>query len=142
MACDLIVASKNARFGFPEIRIGLSPGGGFRKLLGNVGPYKLKELLWTGEFLTAEELYRAGVINRVVEPENLLDEAKALANSVVGAWVAVKNVKRVINETMARIFSHRDSTEAFLTSLLFNTEDGKEGLKAFIEKRSPRMKGR
>jgi enoyl-CoA hydratase/carnithine racemase len=142
LACDMIVASKTAQFGFPEIKLGLVPGGGFRKLAALIGPYRAKEFLLTGKFISAEEAFRMGIVNRVVEPESLMREAMSLAQEIVGAWIAVEKVKHMVNKMFEYSFRLRDSYEADVTALLFNTEDAKEGLRAFVEKRKPEMRGR
>ncbi len=144
MNCDIIVASETARFGQPEINIGVMPGaGGTQRLTRIVGKYKAMEMVLTGAMISAEEAYRLGIVNKVVPAELYFQEAKKVAMEIAEkAPLAVKAAKQSVlkaNET-----SLRDGLEFERKSfyLLFSTEDQREGMKAFLEKRKPEFKGK
>jgi|ECHnycMinimDraft_1075156.scaffolds.fasta_scaffold00060_7 Enoyl-CoA hydratase/carnithine racemase len=142
LACDFIIASKEAEFGFPEIKLGLIPGGGFRKLLLYIGPNRTKEFLLTGKTIKADELMELGIVNKVVEKDKLIIEAKNFARNIIGAWISVEKVKSILNSTVNNAFGLRNSWEWDVTSMLFNTQDAKEGLEAFLSKRPPKFTGK
>jgi len=144
LACDLIVASQRAKFGLPEVNLGLVPGGGgVQKLLRIVGPYAAKELLMTGAYLSAEEGRALRFVNRVTEPERLLDEALALAQQIAEkAPLAVQGLKRLVNEGRdASLESAQAYDRAYLANL-FHSADAREGIAAFLEKRPPVFNGK
>jgi enoyl-CoA hydratase/carnithine racemase len=144
LACDLVVASSRAKMGLPEIHLGLLPGGGgTQKLARVVGRNRAKEFLMTGRNMTAQEGLELGVVNRVVEPEALLGEALGLAHELAErAPYAVREAKRLVNQGVE---SHVDvalSFEQAVLSNLYQTEDAREGIRAFVEKRRPDFQGR
>lgn len=142
MCCDIVVASENAKFSQPEVCLGVIPGfGGTQRLSRLVGKNKAKELIFTGGIIDANEALRIGLINIVVKHEALMDTAKEIAKKIKSnAPVAVKLSKELIN----RDFDLKDgiSLEADAFSMCFSTEDMKEGMSAFVEKRKPRFRGR
>ncbi|MEC0242882.1 enoyl-CoA hydratase/isomerase family protein [Paenibacillus dokdonensis] len=144
LACDLVIASDKAKFGLPEINLGLVPGGGgVQKALRAVGPYVAKEMLMTGRFLLAEEARELRIVNRVAAPEQLLDAAVAMAKDIAGkAPLAVQGLKKLVNEGRdASLESAQAYDRAYLANLFYSA-DAKEGISAFVEKRPPVFKGK
>lgn len=144
LACDLIVASEKAKFGLPEVKLGLVPGGGgVQKLARVAGPFVAKEITMTGRFVTAAEGLALGFVNRVAEPDSLPEATLALARSMASqAPLAVRVLKKLVNEGRdASLETAQAYDRAFLGSL-FHSEDAKEGIAAFVEKREPQFKGR
>jgi len=144
MACDMIVASETARFGQPEINIGVIPGaGGTQRLTRQLGKARAMELVLTGEYMDAQEAHARGLVNRVVPPELYLEEARKLARKIAGqAPVAVRLAKDAVLKAQDLSIEEGLDYERRLFYLLFATEDQKEGMAAFIEKRPPQWKGR
>jgi len=144
MACDLRIATENAVFGQPEIRIGVIPGaGGTQRLPRLVGVTKAKELLYTGDSIDANEAYRIGLVNKVVPVASLMDEAMKMASKIARQpGVALRMTKFAVNSGMNMDIKSAMSYEARCFEILFSTEDQKEGVKAFIEKRRPAFKDR
>lgn len=143
MLCDMIVASESAKFGQPEIKIGIMPGaGGTQRLTRAVGKALAMEMVLTGKFITAHEAHAAGLINRVVPDELYLDEAFKLAAEVA----AMSPISiRLAKESVLKAFETGLQEGLFFERknfyLTFTSEDQKEGMKAFIEKRKPDFKG-
>lgn len=144
MACDMIVAAENAQFGQPEINLGVIPGaGGTQRLTRAVGKALAMEMVLTGRFISAAEAHAAGLVNRVVPVEALLDEAKRLAREVAAkAPIAVRLGKEAVLKAFDTTLEVGLDHERRLFYLLFATEDKAEGMRAFIEKRRPEFKGR
>lgn len=144
MACDIIIASENAIFGQPEIKIGIIPGGGATQLLPrHIGEKKAKELIFTGDSISATEAERHGMINQVVPPDELKEAAYELVGKLLRrSPITLKLAKAAVNKSMEVGLSEGLSYELELFSLCFSTEDQKEGAKAFLEKRRPVFKGR
>jgi len=144
MACDMIVASETARFGQPEINIGVMPGaGGTQRLTRAVGKAIAMEMVLDGRMLTAEEAYRWGLVNRVVPVEVYLDEALGLAQSIAGrAPLAIRLAKEAVNNAFETYLADGLADERRAFYMLFATEDQKEGMAAFIEKRKAEWRGR
>jgi enoyl-CoA hydratase len=144
MLCDMIVASETAKFGQPEINIGVMPGaGGTQRLTRAVGKYRAMEIVLTGEPIGAQEAYQLGLVNRVVPVELFLEEAKRLAAVVATkAPVALRLAKEAVNKSQELSLAEGIDFERRLFYLLFSTDDQKEGMRAFIEKRKPEWKGR
>lgn len=144
MLCDMIVASETAQFGQPEINIGVMPGaGGTQRLTRAVGKVRAMEMVLTGKFINAEEAKIAGLVNKVVPVEVYLDEALKLATAVAEkSPIAVQLAK----ESVLKAFDSHLQEGLFFERknfyMLFATEDQKEGMNAFVEKRKPDFKGR
>lgn len=143
MACDLVVASETALFGQPEIKLGVMPGaGGTQRLPRAVGKALAMELILTGRYLTADEALRAGLINRVVPAAAYLQEALHLAAQIAGhAPMALMLAKQAVNQAFNSPLEDGLRFERKNFSLCFASADQKEGMKAFLEKRSPRFTG-
>jgi enoyl-CoA hydratase len=139
MACDIRIASEKAKFGQPEVKLGLIPGhAGTQRLARLVGVAKAKELIFTGEMIDAQEALRIGLVNRVVVPDVLLDEAKNVAKKIMEVGpTAVRIAKTVINRGVDANLTTANSYETEAFSILFSTAEAKEGMKAFLEKRRP-----
>ena len=144
MACDIIIASENARLGLPEVNVGVFPGGGGTQVLPRlVGEKRAKELILTGSLITAEEALRIGLVNRVVPAEKLKDTVIEIAEKLKAkSPVILKLAKTAINKSLETPLSIGLEAEKELFALCFGTEDQKEGAKAFLEKRAPDYKGR
>jgi len=144
MNCDLVVASDTARFGQPEIRIGVMPGaGGTQRLTRAVGQRKAMELLLTGDTMLAEEALRCGLINKVAPVELYLEEALKLARRIADQPpLAVSLIKQAVRKAQDLSLAEGLDFERQCFHLLFASEDQKEGMLAFQEKRSPQFKGR
>ena len=144
MTCDMIVASESARFGQPEIKIGVMPGaGGTQRLTRAIGKAKAMELILTGEFINADEALSMGLINKVVPVEIYLDEAAKLAAKIASmSPLAVQLAKDSINKTYEVGLYEGMQYERKNFYMLFATEDQKEGMNAFIEKRKADFKGK
>lgn len=143
MACDMIVASESARFGQPEINIGVMPGaGGTQRLTRAVGKAIAMEMVLNARFLSAEEALRYGLVNRVVPVEVTLEEAIRLGQEIAErAPVAVRLAKEAVNKAFETSLADGLEFERRLFYFLFATQDQKEGMRAFIEKRKPEWKG-
>ncbi len=144
MSCDLIVASETAKFGQPEITIGVIPGaGGTQRLAHAVGKALAMEMILNNRTLTALEAAQFRLVNRVVPVEQFLDEALKLAEEIAShAPIAVRAAKKMVNRAYELALAeglHEEKQEFYN---LFTTEDQKEGMNAFIEKRKPTWKGR
>jgi enoyl-CoA hydratase/carnithine racemase len=143
LACDLVIAADNARLGLPETKLGLVPGGGGTQRLPRlVGRMRATELMITGRFLTADEAFQWGIVNRVVPKDEILAGAAELAASVVAqAPEAVSIIKRIVREGADASLASALSLEQDATARLIVSDDGREGIAAFIEKRAPRFGG-
>ncbi len=144
MSCDMIVASETAKFGQPEINLGVMPGaGGTQRLTRAVGKTVAMEMVLNGRFLSADEAQRFGLVNRVVPVEQYLNEALKLANEIAErAPLAVRLAKEAVNNAFESFLSDGLAGERRAFYFLFGTEDQKEGMKAFAEKRKAEWKGR
>ena len=144
LACDLRIAAENAFFGLPEIKIGVLPGaGGTQRLPRLVGVGRAKEILFTGDPIDAAEAYRIGLANRVVPLDSLMDESKKLASDLMNRpGYAFKMIKGCVNNGLNMDLKSALAYEARCFEFLFSTEDQKEGMKAFVEKRKPVFKNR
>jgi enoyl-CoA hydratase len=144
LSCDMIVASESAKFGQPEINIGVIPGaGGTQRLTRAVGKALAMEMILNDRRLTAQEAYQFGMVNRVVPVEGYLEEALRLAEEIaVRAPIAVRAAKKMINQTFEQTLSEGLAAEKQAFYNLFASQDQKEGMQAFIEKRNPEWKGK
>lgn len=144
MSCDMIVASETAKFGLPEVTLGVIPGaGGTQRLARTVGKAVAMEVLLNNRSLSAQEALTAGLVNRVVPPERCLEEALILAAELASrAPLAVRAAKKMINQAFEHPLSEALYEERQEFYNLFATEDQKEGMQAFIEKRKPEWKGK
>jgi enoyl-CoA hydratase len=144
MACDLIVASATAEFGQPETGLGIMPGaGGTQRLTRTVGKALAMDVILSGRFLSADEALRAGLVARVVAKEAWLEEAKRVAREIASkAPVANRLAKEAVDRAYEGPLGLGVEYERRLLYLAFASEDAKEGLTAFLEKRKPEYKGR
>jgi enoyl-CoA hydratase len=144
MACTLRLAADSARFGQPEINLGLLPGyAGSQRLPRLVGRGRALELLLTGRQIPADEAFRIGLVNRVVPAAELATEARTLAHAIAAkAPVAVRYILEAVAGGLEMSLADAQDYEATLFGLVSTTEDMREGTKAFLEKRKPEFKGR
>jgi enoyl-CoA hydratase len=144
MSCDIRVAADTAKFGQPEINLGLIPGwGGTQRLTRLVGPGMSKLLNLTGDMFTAEEALRMGLIERIYPAAELQSSARALAQQIASkAPLAVAAIKQAINRGLDMPLADACMYEASLFAEMVCSEDGREGTSAFLEKRQPTWKGR
>ena len=144
MMCDIVIASETARFGQPEIKLGIIPGaGGTQRLPRAVGKAKAMDLVLSARMMDAREAESAGLVSRVVAADKVLDEALATANAIAGfSLPAVMMAKEAVNRAYEVPLSEGMLFERRLFHSLFATEDQKEGMTAFVEKRAPRFKHR
>lgn len=144
MCCDIIIASEGTKLGLPEINIGIIPGGGgTQRLPRAVGKYKAMEMILTGATISAEEAKALGLVNRVVPPGKYLEEATKLASEIASkAPIAVQSAKKAIAASQEMGLSSGLELGRRLFYDLFGTEDKKEGMSAFLEKRKPSFVGK
>ena len=144
MNCDIIIASETATFGQPEVNVGIMPGaGGTQRLTRAVGKYRSMEMILTGKSISAEEALRIGLVNKIVPAESLMDEAKKIASEIASKPpISVRAAKEAIVRAQDTTLEVGLEFERRAFYLLFATEDGKEGMKAFLEKRKPVFKGK
>jgi enoyl-CoA hydratase len=144
LSCDMILASENAKFGLPEVTLGIHPGfGGTQRLPRLIGSARAKELIFTGKMIDAKEAERIGLVNKVTSSDKLNEEAKDLAQKIMkNGMVAIRLVKSAINAGLDTTLEKGLAYEAETQGLAFSTEDKNEGLSAFMEKRKPNFKGR
>jgi enoyl-CoA hydratase len=144
MSCDMIIASETAVFGQPEINIGVMPGaGGTQRLTRAIGKARAMEMILTGRPMTAREAEQAGLVSRVVPREVYLDEALKLAREIAAkAPLAVRLAKAAVNKAYELTLREGLEAERAAFYTLFSSEDQKEGMRAFIEKRKATYRGR
>jgi len=144
MTCDMIIASETAKFGQPEIKIGVTPGaGGTQRLTKAIGKARAMEMILTGKFITAQEAFNYGLINKIVPVELYLEEATALARKIASmSPVAAQLAKESINRSFETQLDEGLTFERKNFYLAFSSKDQKEGMRAFIEKRKPDYKGK
>lgn len=143
MACDIRLASEKAKFGQPEINLGIIPGyGGTQRLARLVGRGKAKQLIFTGDMINADEAYRIGLVDEVYPPEELMDKAMAMAKLIASKGpIAVSIAKECINHGFDVNLKAGCDFEKSSFGSIFATEDAKEGMTAFLEKRPAKFKG-
>ncbi len=144
MACDLLVAADTARFGQPEVNLGIIPGyGGTQRLPRLVGRNLAKELVLTGEMISAQRAYEIGLVNKVVPAAELMNAAREIAKKILSRGpVAVRTAKMAMNRGLDLDLGNACALEASLFAAGFSTADRQEGIAAFLEKRKPAFTGR
>jgi enoyl-CoA hydratase len=144
IACDIRLASENAKMGVPEVGLGIFPGfGGTQRLTSLLGKGRACELVFTAKMITAEEAERIGLVNHVYPQGELMNEARAMAKEIsTKGTLAVRLAKSSINRALEAGLDDGLAYERELVSLSFSSEDKVEGLKAFVEKRPPKFKGK
>lgn len=144
MACDIIIASETAKFGQPEINLGVIPGaGGTQRLTRAVGKYMAMEMVLNNRWLNAEEAKQLGLVNHIYSVESYLDEALKLAAAIAArAPIAVRMGKESVNKSFETSLAEGILYEKRAFALLFSTQDQTEGMKAFIEKRPAQWQGK
>jgi enoyl-CoA hydratase len=144
LACHLRIASENAKFGQPEVNLGIIPGyGGTQRLTRLVGVGKAMEIILTGNQIDAQEALRIGLVNKIVPQSELLSTAEAVAKTIISkGQLAVRLAMKAINAALEMPLSEGLKTEANLFGECCDTSDAKEGISAFLEKRKPAFKGK
>jgi len=144
MACDIRIASEKAKLGQPEVSLGVIPGyGGTQRLARLVGKGKAKELILTGDMVSGEDARKIGLVERVVEPEELMDTARKMAKTIISKGpVAIRLAKKAINYGSETDLDSGIKFEIDKFGEIFGTEDKNEGTKAFLEKRKPDFKNK
>ncbi|WP_369057994.1 enoyl-CoA hydratase [Caulobacter sp. 73W] len=144
MMCDFIIAADSAKFGQPEINLGVAPGiGGTQRLTRLVGKSKAMDMILTGRTMDAEEAERAGLVSRVVPADGLIDEVMGVARKIAAqSPLAVMMNKELVEAALETTLTQGVKLERRLFHSLFAFEDQKEGMGAFVEKRKPQFKGR
>jgi enoyl-CoA hydratase len=144
LACNIRIASEKAQFGAPEVKLGIIPGdGGTQRLPRLVGLGRAMELVLTGDFIDASEAHRIGLVNRVVSPEDLMDNVMALAKKIASRPpLAVKYAKEAVNRSQEGDTTSGYALESYLHALACTTEDKAEGVAAFLGKRKGSFKGK
>ncbi|MCW9050025.1 MAG: enoyl-CoA hydratase-related protein [Deltaproteobacteria bacterium] len=143
LGCDMRIVSENARFGQPEVNLGVIPGfGGTQRLARLVGKGRALELILTGEMIDAAEAYRIGLANKVVAADQLLETAKAMAATIINKGpCAVQLAKQAVRNGLEMDLDRANQYESELFGLCFATADQKEGMQAFLEKRPANFTG-
>jgi len=144
LSCDIRLASDRAKFGFPEVAEGFIPaGGGTQRLPRIVGRGKALEMILTAEIINAKEAFEIGLVSKILPPKELMPEAEALAKTIAAKGpIALRFIKEAVNKGLDLTLEQGLRFEADLYFLLHTTEDRTEGIKAFLEKRTPKFKGK
>ncbi len=144
LCCDLRIAAEDTVIGLPEIGLGIMPGSGATQRLPRlIGPAKAKEMIYTGENINAAEAYRIGLVNKVVPKDKLMEETKAMAKKLAAKpKAAFALIKRCIDNGLNMNLASGLTMEMDSFSIAFTSEDGREGINAFVEKRKPNYKGK
>lgn len=143
LCCDLRIAAAHARFGLPEVKLGVIPAaGGTQRLPRLIGEARAKELIFTADLINAAEAHRIGLVNRVVAAEALMPAALELAQRIAELPpLAVRFAKRAINRGMQTDLDSGLEYERYAAAMIIDSEDRKEGMRAFVEKREPIFRG-
>ncbi len=144
LCCDLVIAARGTEFSFPEVNLGVMPGaGGTQRLTKLVGRAKALEWLWSGDRISSESALESGVINRIVEPEVLIEETMRLAGRLAKQPpLAIRLIKDSVNKAVDYSLYEGMQYERKNFYLLFASQDQKEGMNAFVEKRKPEFRGK
>jgi enoyl-CoA hydratase len=144
VACDMIYASENARFGLPEVTLGITPGfGGTQRLVRLVGKLRAKEIIFTGDMVDARRAVEMGLANAVLPRDQLLPHCKAVAQKIATRGpLAVARAKRLVERGYDMPLRAANRQEAETFALLFDTQDRAEGMRAFLEKRTAKFTGK
>ena len=144
LACDMMIASENAKFALPEVKIGICPGGGGTQRLPRTVPVRLAaEMLLTGQMIDAQEAYRIGLVNKVVPSQQLMAEAKKMAEAVCeAAPLAVRSAKECMYRGLGMSLEEGLRLEDDFQTYIMSTKDMEEGFTAFREKRKPKWEGK
>lgn len=144
LACDTIIAAENAKFALPEVTLGIIPGGGgTQRLTRAIGKAKAMEMILTGRMMDVVEAERLGIVARIVPVEKLMDEAMAMAEKIAAlSQPVIASAKRAVNAADDMLMSEGMALERKSIHALFNLEDQKEGMSAFLEKRPAQFKNR
>ncbi len=144
LCCDLRIAAEDTVIGLPEIGLGIMPGSGATQRLPRlIGVAKAKEMIYTGDNINAAEAYRVGLVNKVVPKDKLMEEAKAMAKKLAAKpKAAFALIKRCIDNGLNMNLASGLTMEMDSFSIAFTSEDGREGINAFVEKRKPNYKGK
>ncbi|UCE75032.1 MAG: enoyl-CoA hydratase/isomerase family protein [Methanomassiliicoccales archaeon] len=144
LACDIILASNKARLGFPEVGLGIHPGfGGTQRLPRLIGKAKAKQMIFTADILSAQEAEQMGLVNKVIPPDKLLEEARKMAEKIAKqAPIAIRLAKSAVNKGCEMDLDTGLAYEVESVSMTFATKDSKEGMKAFTERRKPKFEGK
>ena len=144
MMCDFVIAADTAKFGQPEVNLGVVAGiGGTQRLTRAVGKAKSMDMHLTGRFMDAEEAERAGLVSRVVPAKRLMEEANSAAAKIAEkSMITVTAIKEAVNASQEMGLSEGLLLEKRLFHALFNTEDRREGMAAFLDKREPQFRDR
>jgi enoyl-CoA hydratase len=144
LACDFIYASDKAKFGQPEVNLGVIPGfGGTQRLPRRVGPGRAMELVLTGDIIGADEALRIGLVNRVIPAAELMTETRKTAEKIAGKGpIAIHYARRCVRKSQELSLPAGNDYEAELFALAFATQDQKEGMSAFLAKRPPKFEGK
>ncbi len=144
LSCDFIYASENAKFGLPEITLGLIPGfGGTQRLSRIIGKNRAKEMIFTGKMISAAEAAQLGIVNRVIPPQELMNEAQKTAGGITSRGkVSLNMAKQTINQGLDVDLATGCKMEIDAFALCVASEDAQEGTRAFLEKRKPDFKGK
>ncbi len=144
LACSIRICSEKAQFGAPEVKLGIIPGdGGTQRLPRLVGQGRAMEMIITGDFIDAQEAYRIGLVNKVFPLDKLMEEAMGLANKIASRPpLAVRYAKEAVNRSQEGDSVSGFALESYLHALSCTTEDKKEGVSAFLEKRKGKFKGK
>jgi enoyl-CoA hydratase len=144
LACDFIYAAETAKFGQPEVNLGVIPGfGGTQRLARRIGIGPARELVYTGEIISADKALALGLVNAVVPKDELLARVRAVADQIASKGpLAVAQAKRAMLRGVMGDMTAANELEAQAFAMLFGSDDQKEGMRAFVEKRKPEFKGR